>query len=118
MMIMALQRKVLLPIFVMLLAVSGMSLSVVGEASSHGLAELAGLAEGPHDHSHSHDFPDEQPDEHVHHDPSNHSHESLDPPTIRPVVPGHGMSVRQLPSPIGDSPHRFRYRLERPPKAS
>ena len=117
-MITALHRKMLIPIVVMLLALSGMSLSVVGEASSHGLAELAGKGSGGHsDHSHSHNDVDEESEEHVHHDSSNHSHESLDHPTIRPVS-GHWMSVRQLPSQAGDSPRSFRYRLERPPKAS
>lgn len=116
-MISAFHHKLLLPMLVVLLALSGMSLSVVGEASSHGLAELVGEMSGGHnDHTHSHDEPDEKSDEHVHHDSSNHSHESLDHPTIRPVS-GPLMSVRQLPLLAGESPRRFRYRLERPPKA-
>ncbi|PKM29181.1 MAG: hypothetical protein CVV07_11725 [Gammaproteobacteria bacterium HGW-Gammaproteobacteria-11] len=117
-MITAPHRKVLLPIILMLLALSGMSLSVVGEASSHGLAELAGEAPGGHhDHGHSHDSVDQKSGEHAHHDASNHSHESLDHPTIRSVA-GHWISVRHLSLQAGDSPRRFRYRLERPPKAS
>lgn len=117
-MITTMHRKMLLPILVMLLSLSGMSLSVVGDASSHGLAELTGDSSGGHrDHSHSHDDLDDKSEEHVHHDSSNHSHESLDHPAIRPVS-GHWMSVRQPPSHAGDSPRSFRYRLERPPKAS
>ncbi len=121
-MISAHHRKMLLPMLLMLLALAGMSLSAVGEASSHGLAELAGeMAGGDHDHGHDHsqghDEIDGKSDGHAHHDSSNHSHESLDHPTIRPVS-GPRMSVRQLPILAGESPRRFRYRLERPPKAS
>lgn len=116
-MIIALHRK-MLPLLVMLLVLSGISLSAVGEASSHGFAELTGEAPpGHHDHSHSHDDSDGKSDEHSHHDSSNHSHESLDHPTIRPIA-DHWVSIRQSPSDPGDSPRSFRYRLERPPKAS
>lgn len=117
-MITAIHRKMLLPVLVMLLALAGMSLSVVGEASSHGVAELAGAASVEHDeHPHSHDDADEKSDDHAHHDTGNHSHESFDHPTIRPVS-GARMSLRQLTPHAGDSPRRFRYRLERPPKAA
>ncbi len=116
-MISAVHRKMLLPILVMLLALSGMSLSAVGEASSHGLAELVEESSREHhDHSHSHDELDTKTNEHVHHDSSNHSHESVDHPTIH-TISGHWTSVRQLPSLAVSSPRSFRYRLERPPKA-
>lgn len=115
-MISAHHRQMLLPLLLMLLALTGMSLSAVGEASSHGLAELAGKISGG-DHDHGHDELDEKPDGHAHHDSGNHSHESLDHPTIRPVT-GPRMSARPLPILAGESPRRFRYRLERPPKPS
>lgn len=117
-MISAFNHRLLLPMLVVLLALFGMSLSAVGEASSHGLAALAGeMSGGDHDHSHSHDELGEKADEHAHHDSSNHSHESVDHPTILPLS-GHRMSARQLSPLAGESPRRFRYRLERPPKAS
>ncbi|PAU86271.1 hypothetical protein CK507_15610 [Pseudomonas sp. WN033] len=117
-MISAFQRKQLLPMLVVLLALLGMSVSAVGETSSHGLAALAGeISGGQHDKSHSHDEFDEESDKHAHHDSSNHSHESLGHPTIRPVA-APLMSVRQLPLLAGRTPPRFHYRLERPPKAS
>lgn len=114
----AFHHKQLLPMLVVLLALLGMSVSAVGEASSHGLAALAGeISGGQHDQSHSHDEFDEESDEHAHHDSSNHSHESLGHLTIR-SVPAPLMSARQLPLLAGKAPLRFRYRLERPPKAS
>lgn len=117
-MITAIHRSMFLPVLVMLLALAGMSLSVIGEASSHGVAELTGASSMGHDeHPHSHDDVDEKSDDHVHHDTGNHSHESVDYPTIRPVS-GAWMSLRQATPYVGDSPRSFRYRLERPPKAS
>ena len=58
-MISAHHRQMLLPLLLMLLALTGMSLSAVGEASSHGLAELAGKISGG-DHDHGHDELDER----------------------------------------------------------
>lgn len=117
-MISVVHRKMLFSIFVMLLALSGMSLSAVGEASSHGLAELVDEASREHDeHSHIHDELDEKSEGHLHHDSSNHSHESVDHPTIH-TISGHWTSVRQLPWLAVNSSRSFRYRLERPPKAS
>ena len=118
-MITALHRHMLLPVLIMLLALSGASLSAFGEVSSHALAELAGeSSNAPHDHAHSHGDADQPSDAgHAHHDASNHSHESLDLPTIRSVS-SQSMPPRQLPCQAGDAPRSFTYRLERPPKTA
>jgi hypothetical protein len=97
-MVTATHRKKLIPLLALLLALAGMSLSAVGEASSHGIAELSAFVSEGHD-NHS------------------HSHESADRLTTR-LIPGYSISLR-LPIPYaGDSPRSFRYRLERPPKTS
>ena len=115
-MVAATHRRKLIPLLALLLALTGMTLSVIGEASSHGVAELSALVSESHDnHSHSHDDFDEKSDSHLHHDASNHSHESADRLTTR-LIPGYSISL-QLPIPYaGDSPRSFRNRLERPPK--
>ena len=117
-MVAATHRRKLIPLLALLLALTGMTFSVVGEASSHGVAELSAFASESHDnHSHSHDDFDEKSDSHLHHDAGNHSHESADRLTTR-LIPGYSISLR-LPIPYaGDSPRSFRYRLERPPKTS
>lgn len=117
-MVTATHRQNLIPLLALLLALTGMTLSVIGEASSHGVAELSALVSESHDnHSHSHDDFDEKSDGHLHHDASNHSHESADRLTTR-LVPGYSISLR-LPIPYaGDSPRSFRNRLERPPKTT
>lgn len=99
----------------MLLALAGMSLSAVGEASSHGIAELTeatGLDHGDHSHG-----SDERLDSHLHHDSGNHTHESADQLSIA-LVPQNDTSFRQGIPFAGKSPHSFRYRLDRPPKQS
>ncbi|WP_372985688.1 hypothetical protein [Marinobacter sp.] len=121
-MITAIHRKKLFPLLVMLVALAGMTLSVVGEAASHGIAELTetsamDLDDHPHSHDHhSHDA-DEKPDIPLHHDSGNHTHESVDQLTIR-LVSSHVLAFRQPVPFAGDSPRSFRYRLDRPPKAS
>ncbi|QIB50031.1 MULTISPECIES: hypothetical protein [Pseudomonas] len=116
-MITAIHRKKLLPILVMLFALAGMSLSVIGEASSHGIAELAETSVlDQDDHPHSHDDSDGKSDIHLHHDTGNHSHESVDHLTIR-LLSDYSISLRQPIPFAGDSPRSFRYRLYRPPKA-
>ncbi len=117
-MVTATHRKKLIPFLALLLALAGMTLSAVGEASSHGVAELSAFVSEGHDNqSHSHDDFDEKSDSHPHHDAGNHSHESADRLTTR-LIPGYSISLR-LPIPCaGDSPRSFRNRLERPPKTS
>ncbi|MBD3642070.1 MAG: hypothetical protein HUJ18_13840 [Marinobacter sp.] len=121
-MITAIQRKKLFPLLVMMVALAGMTLSVVGEASSHGIAELAetpamDLDGHPHSHDHhSHDA-EEKPDIPLHHDSGNHTHESVDQLIIC-LVSSQPLAFRQPVPFAGDSPRSFRYRLERPPKAS
>ena len=109
-------RRKLIPLLALLLALVGMTFSVVGKASSHGVAELSAFVSESHDnHSHSHEDLDEKSDNHPHHDASNHSHESADRLTTG-LIPGYSISL-QLPIPYaGDSPRSFRNRLERPPK--
>ena len=68
-MISALHQRKLLPTLVMLFALAGLSLSVIGESFSHGVANLAGDWESQPDghpgsygaHGHTHDF-DEEPE--------------------------------------------------------
>lgn len=120
-MITALHRKKLLPTLVMLFALAGLSLSVIGEAFSHGVAQMAGSPEaGQADHSHSDDRHShdagQEPDTSRHHDAGNHTHDTVDQLTI-PLI-SQGMAALRQPVPFaGDSPRSFRYRLERPPKA-
>lgn len=117
-MITAIHRRKLLPIIIMLFAMIGMSLSVIGEASSHGVAELAETSAIDHDdHPHSHDDEDEKSDVHLHHDTGNHTHESVDHLTIR-LLSDYSISLRQSIPFAGASPRSFRYRLDRPPKTS
>nr|MCS5575175.1 hypothetical protein [Pseudomonadales bacterium] len=63
-MISAIHPRKLLPTLVILLALAGLSLSVIGESFSHGVANLAGDWESKSDgypgshgaHGHTHDF--------------------------------------------------------------
>ncbi len=121
-MIAAAYHRKLVPLLIMLVAMSGMTFSAIGEASSHGIAELTGSAVVDHqDHSHSHDphehGADEKSDPHMHHDSGNHTHDTADRLTIHHPC-HHELSLRQSIPFAGDSPHSFRYRLDRPPKAS
>jgi hypothetical protein len=117
-MITAIHRKNFIPLLALLLALAGMTLSVIGEASSHGVAELSESVPQDHDnHSHSHDDFDETSDIHLHHDAGSHTHESVDRLTV-PLDSRPLSSFRQLTPYAGDSPRNFCYRLDRPPKAS
>jgi hypothetical protein len=117
-MVAATHRKKSIPLLALLFALAGMTLSVVGEASSHGLAELSALVSEVHDNqSHNHGDFDEKSDNHLHHDASNHSHESADRLTAQ-LISGYSISLRLRAPYAGDSPRSFRYRLERPPKTS
>lgn len=117
-------RRSLLPALVMLLALAGLSLSVIGEAFSHGVVELAGDTESElsnqanfhHGHGHSHGY-DTEPESSLHHDASNHTHETVDQLTI-PLVNQRFNTYRQPLPFAGGSPRSVRYRLERPPKDS
>jgi len=118
-------RKKLLPILVMLFALTGLSLSVVGEAFSHGLAELTdhwkqdlnGHANSQDGHGHTHDFDEEQETASLHHDAGNHTHETVD--QLKAPFVSRSLTVFRQPVPFaGGSPRSLRYRLERPPKAS
>lgn len=122
-MITALHRKKLFSALIMFFALTGLSLSVIGEAFSHGVVELAvnselGLAHhsASHDgHGHSHED-DASPDAADHHDSGNHTHETADQLT-RPLVNEGVTSLRQ-PALFADGfPRNLRYRLERPPRA-
>lgn len=122
-MILAIHQRQLLPTLLMLFVLAGLSLSVVGEAFSHGVAELAGDWESrvsghsdSHDgHGRSHDS-DDGPDSALHHDAGNHTHETVDQLTV-PLVTQSFSTLRQPLPFAGDSPRSVRYRLERPPKA-
>lgn len=85
-MIATIRHRTLLPLMVMLIALAGMTLSTIGEASSHGIAELTGLDVTDHgDHSHSHSLEDRSESSHgshQHHDSGNHTHETADRLTI------------------------------------
>jgi len=95
-MITAIHQQNLIPLLALLLALAGMTLSVVGEASSHGVAELSTfVSEGHDNHSHNHDDFDEKSDSHPHHDAGNHSHESADRLTSR-FITGYSISLRLL----------------------
>jgi len=120
-MIIGTYRKKLLPLLVMLLALAGMSLSVIGGASSHGVVYLThGMAIDQHDNMHNHDA-DLQGAESItesspHHDSGNHSHESADQLTIH-LISRNPVSLQQS-GPLGDAPRSIHYRLDRPPKNS
>jgi len=117
-MITAFHNKKPFPILIMLFVIIGMTLSVIGEASSHGVAELSETSTIDHnDHPHSHDDVDEKSDSHLHHDTGNHTHESVDHPTI-PLFSVYSILIRQSMSFAGDSPRSLRDRLDRPPKTS
>ncbi len=116
-MITAIHRKKLIPIFIMLAAMTGMSLSVIGEAFSHGVVELAETSEIDEDHPHSHDNIDEKSDVHLHHDTGNHTHESVDHRSIR-LLSDYSITLRQSIPFAAGSPRSFRFRLDRPPKTS
>lgn len=116
-MITAVHRTRLLTIIVMLFSLAGMSLSAIGEASSHGIAELTGAPDTDHgDHTHSRGE-DERPDSHLHHDSGNHTHESADQFAIN-LMSEQDTSFRQAIPFAGESPRSVRYRLDRPPKTS
>ncbi|MFN2360777.1 MAG: hypothetical protein ABR522_06825 [Marinobacter sp.] len=123
-MTLALERRKLLPTLVMLFAVAGLSLSVIGESFSHGVAELTGDWESQlsghsgshHGHGHSHDFDKEPGAASLHHDAGNHTHETVD--QLRVPSVSQSLTVLRQPVPFaGGSPRSLRYRLERPPKA-
>jgi len=117
-MISAIHRKKMIAPVVLLIALVGMTLSFVGETSSHGLAELSESILLDHsDHSHSHDDFDKNAGNHPHHDAGNHSHETEGQQKLR-LIGNYSISLRQLIPYAGDSPRSFRYRLDRPPKAS
>jgi len=125
-MISAIHQRKLLPTLVMLFALAGLSLSVIGESFSHGVAELAKDWEsvsGDHPasysgHGHTHDFGEElETSTSPHHDAGNHTHETVDQLRIPSV--SQSPTVLRQPVPFaGGSPRSLRYRLERPPKAS
>jgi hypothetical protein len=117
----ALDGRKLLPAFIMLVALAGMSLSVIGESFSHGVVELDGDTESEktshsdHHDGHSHSF-DDEPERSLHHDAGNHTHETVGQLTVPLVTPIFSTLRQPLPF-AGDSPRNFCYRLERPPKA-
>ncbi|GAA3955944.1 hypothetical protein [Allohahella marinimesophila] len=117
-MMIAINNRQLLPILVMLLALTGLALSMIGEASSHGVAAVAELPVGDHDrHSHGHDDVDEEPTGHVHHDSGNHTHDTIHHLTIRLL--SRLSTAYQQPTPYtGDPPRSVRTRLDRPPKTA
>ncbi|WP_227499681.1 hypothetical protein ABWH88_09410 [Marinobacter adhaerens] len=107
----------------MLFALAGLSMSVIGESFSHGVAELAGDWESQSDgqtdshgaHGHTHDFDEEPETSSVHHDAGNHTHETMD--HLRVPFVSQSLTVLRQPVPFaGGSPRSLRYRLERPPK--
>lgn len=118
----AFHNRKLLPALVMLFALAGLSLSVTGEARSHGLADLSGGLEsqlgghsdGHSGHGHSHDS-GEKPETSPHHDAGNHTHETVDQLTIS-LIQLRFAALRQPVPFAGDSPRSLRYRLDRPPK--
>lgn len=119
-MVTVIHRKKLLPTVVMLLALIGMSLSLIGEAFSHGATVLPGTAKpGQFGDSHNHvgysHGVDETSEVSRPHDPGNHTHETVDQLAPPPLPQG----VIGNPPPITLSvgcPRSFHYRLERPPK--
>lgn len=122
-MISATNQRRLLPTLVMLFALAGLSLSVIGESFSHSVVELAGDWESRisghpdshHGHGHSHDFDEETETSSLHHDAGNHTHETVG--QLRAPLVSQSLSILRQPVPFaGDSPRSLRYRLERPPK--
>lgn len=119
-MIAAINRKKGFPVIIMLIVLIGMTASVMGQTSSHGVPELTGattLSEGDHSHGqkhHNHTVQDEH-DRHSHHDPGNHSHESADRLTL-PIFSDLTPSLRRPVPLAGENPRSFCYRLDRPPK--
>ena len=119
-MITAINRKKRIPIIVMLIALIGLTFSLMGETLSHGVPELTEakpLNGGEHSHGHdhhSHDVQDQQ-DRHSHHDSGNHSHASADRLKM-PVFSNLTPSLRRPVPFAGENPRSFRYRLDRPPK--
>lgn len=123
-MISTIRQRKLLPTLVMLFALAGLSLSVIGASFSHGVAELAGdwqqVSSHPnhhHGHGHSHDTGEDPDKASLHHDAGNHTHETVDQLRV-PVVSRSMTILRQPVSYAGDTPRSLTYRLERPPKAS
>lgn len=120
-MITAIHRKKEVSVIVMLIALIGMTFSVMGETSSHGVSKLteADLLHAD-DHSHSHDdhsySQQDQQDRHSHHDSGNHSHESADRLTMQ-LFANLTPSLRRPVPFAGEDPRSFRYRLDRPPKS-
>ncbi len=109
------RRRKIVPLLIMLVALTGLSFSLFGEAASHGVAELPSNQVADHgDHSHDHESDDES-DHHQHHDSGNHTHETVDRLMLHwntdPLI-----SFRQTAPYAGESPRSFRYRLDRPPK--
>lgn len=121
-MITALHRKKLFPALIMLFALAGLSLSVIGESFSHGVVELAGDSESHlalhsdnhDDHGHSHED-NASPVATDHHDSGNHTHETADQLTP-PLMSGGVSTLRQPALLVDGSPRNLRYRLERPPR--
>lgn len=120
-MLTAMPRKKLLSAFFMLIALAAMSLSVIGGAFSHGVAELTDTPPlDPADHHHSHDAHSHEFDRgaeiHAQHDPGNHTHETIDQLKLPPLP--QIITAIQQPLPFtGGLPRKFPYRLDRPPKA-
>lgn len=115
------REKRLLPTLIMLLALAGMSLSVVGAAFSHGvvgLMDTAALEQDDRTHSHGHHSHgiSEVAELSPHHDPGNHTHESIDQ-LKTPPLPEAITAIQQRVPFAGGLPRSFRYRLDRPPKA-
>jgi len=124
-MISVIRQRKLLPTLVMLFALAGQSLSVIGESFSHGVVELAGDWESGADshpgnhggHGHTHDFDGESETASPHHDAGNHTHETVD--RLRVPIVSRSPTILRQPVPFaGGSPRSLRYRLERPPKVS
>jgi hypothetical protein len=113
-------RKKLLPLLVMLLALAGMNLSVIGGASSHGVVYLThGMAIDQHNSAHDYDADlhgaESMSETSPHHDSSNHTHESVDQLTIH-LISRNPISSRQPNNLAEDTPRSIHYRLDRPPK--
>lgn len=122
-MISTIRQRKLLPTLVMLFALAGLSLSVIGASFSHGVAELAfdwraqvsGHPDSHHGHGHSHDIDQDSEKASPHHDAGNHTHETAD--QLRIPFVSHSLTVpRQPVCYAGDTPSSLPYRLERPPR--
>lgn len=111
-------QKKLIVILIMLFALAGMMFSVIGEAISHGVTELnMPVPVDQDDHSHSHDSFNEKPGTHLHHDASNHSHESVDQLTFR-LISDYALTLQQFIPCARNTPRNFHYPLYRPPKVA